>query len=77
MSRSGISLCEAMVVLSLYKKTQIGIYDQGSASEAFFTLTEDRSVKDPLSKAECEEAFVGLTLLWSYTFIFAFSRPTY
>ena len=40
------SLCEAMVVLSLYKKTQIGIYDQGSANEAFFTLTEDRSVKE-------------------------------
>ena len=35
-----------MVVLSLYKKTQIGIYDQGSASEAFFTLTEERSVKE-------------------------------
>ena len=28
------------------KGGEIGIYDQGSASEAFFTLTEDRSVKE-------------------------------
>ena len=30
---------------NLYKNTHIGIYDQGSAREAFFTLTEERSVK--------------------------------
>ena len=40
MSRSGISLCEAMVVLFLYKKTQIG-YTQYVDNDVYVDDVDD------------------------------------